>query len=249
MENRVSFVNFLTHAKYYILVGISIALLIICSVLIYAYNTEKYNEKAITLLETTTNDYEKLIEILQNSDENTEKSKDNSNTSSDLEENNITHEKVLEALNEVIETYPKSFASQKALMQSGTIRMHLKEYENAYNNFLSASQKRHKTYITPIAYLHAAISQENMNLTSDIHNSKAQEYYQHIIDVYPKSIVAAHAYFSLGRLAEQDVEKSSNVQSSARSYYKTLIKNDQFRDSIWASLAQSRIIALDNQKK
>lgn len=248
MENRVSFVDFLTRFKYRMIVSIAIALFIVSSVLVYMYNREQYNEKASTLLETTTNDYEAFIEKIQKSDENTKEINDKNDESSKLK-NEFPHEAILKSLNKIIETYPTSFASQKALVQSGVIWMYLKQYKKARDRFLVAATKRRKTYITPIAYLHAAISQENIDIVSGDNSTKAKEYYQHIIDIYPKNIVAAHAYFSLGRLSEQDITKSLTAKSSARSYYKTLVENDQFRDSSWTSLAQSRLIVLDSQRK
>ncbi len=249
MDSRVSFsfVDVLDRIKYYLLAGIGIVLLAVSGILFYVYSAQAYSEKAMVLLEAVGDDYTTLLEQLQNAEENkTEDAED----ATDEKDSKPTQESVLASLSEVIATYPKSFAAQKAQVQSGTIFLHGKEYEKARDMFFAAATRRSKTYLNPIAYLHAAIAQEDIDVTSANNSStKAVEYYQSIVDLYPKSIAVAHAYFSLGRLAEQSTDEESKRLARARSYYKTLVENNQFRDSQWAALAQSRLVVLDSQEQ
>lgn len=238
-----SFADFLSAAKYYILACLAVIVVAGGLVLFAIFYNARYNEKAVAMLERTSENYDALISSIQKKTEpNTAQAGSAQSAGEQSGDEDIAQSsaEMITALDAIIQEYPKSFAAQKALFQKGRLYFYEEKYPEALSEFLRAAEQKNKkrSYLTPIAYFYAAVAAENAG-------SDAAPYYQRIVDQYPKSITAAHAYFSLGRLAEANTPDADT--SKARSFYETFVNDPTWKDSSWASLAQSRLAAL-NQK-
>jgi tetratricopeptide (TPR) repeat protein len=108
-----------------------------------------------------------------------------------------------------------------------------KEWAEAETAWSSAAKTASKTYLAPIAYFNAAVAAEEQGK-----NGEAIELYTQAITHPAAFPAAARAQFSIGRLKEPEDE------AAALEAYRAVI-SDWPSDTVWTSLAHSRIIALE----
>jgi tetratricopeptide (TPR) repeat protein len=108
-----------------------------------------------------------------------------------------------------------------------------KNWAEAQNAWVRASEKGSKTYLAPVALYNAAVAAEEQD---DLAGA---------IDLYRKAIAytndfpgASRAQFAIGRIyeAQNDIESARNAYQELRAKWPT--------DSVWANLAQNRIIRM-----
>jgi tetratricopeptide (TPR) repeat protein len=125
------------------------------------------------------------------------------------------------------------YAGARASSIVANIHADRKNWTEAQTAWLAAAKSGAKTYLVPVALYNAAIAAEEQG---DVAGA---------IDLYTQSLsysdlfpAASRAGFALGRLQEAQ----SNTEAATKAYQDVLDKwpNDQ----VWASLAQSRLIAL-----
>ena len=143
---------------------------------------------------------------------------------------------ILGDLDAVIKKWPRTFSAQQALYTKASLYSLKKDWENAEKSNLAAANLLPKTYLAPLALESAAVAAEERG-QADL----AQTYYQKIVDTYKVDTPnLAHAYFSLGRLAEA----KSDWKSALANYDKLL---SSFTSSEWSLLAKNRVVYLKAQ--
>lgn len=143
---------------------------------------------------------------------------------------------VTAGLDSIVKKWPRTFAAQQALFTKAGIAAANKKWEDAEKLALDAADKLPKTYLAPIALETAAVAAEEQGKAE-----KALEYYQKYVKTYTNDTPGlAHAYFSLGRLAEA----SSNWKEAIANYEKL---TSDFSTSDWSKLAKDRLIYLKAQ--
>lgn len=143
---------------------------------------------------------------------------------------------ILADLDLVIKKWPRSYSAQQALYTKAGLYSMKKDWENAEKANLAAAALLPKTYLAPLALENAAVAAEERG-QADL----ALTYYQKIVDTYKTDTPnLAHAYFSLGRLAES----KSDWKSALASYDKLL---SSFTSSEWSLLAKNRVVYLKAQ--
>lgn len=110
------------------------------------------------------------------------------------------------------------------------------DYEGAVVYYDAAIAKGKKSYTAPICLYNKGSCLEEMNKLSE-----AAESYRTAAE-FKNFGMAAHAYFSLGRVLE-----SLNDYEGAAQAYKTL--NEKFADDDWGNLAKTRLIELKTMGK
>ena len=110
------------------------------------------------------------------------------------------------------------------------------DYEEAIAFYDAAIQKGKKSYTAPICYYNKGSCYEELNKTAE-----AAEAYKAAAE-FEEFGMAAHAYFSLGRVLE-----SQGDYDGAAEAYKTI--NAKFADDDWGNLAHTRLIELKTQGK
>ena len=117
--------------------------------------------------------------------------------------------------------------------QSKGILFFLKEdYENAAKSFDIVSTTFTKSYLAPVALANAAVCYEYLGRTDE-----AISRLQTIVDTYGSvSSESPHALFSIGRLYE-----TTDTAAAIMAFQQL---TEEYPDSEWANLANSRLIAL-----
>ncbi|MDR1230855.1 MAG: tetratricopeptide repeat protein [Spirochaetaceae bacterium] len=129
----------------------------------------------------------------------------------------------------------RGYAGAKAWSLAGTVYSKQEKWAEAENAFAESAESGKKTHLYGPSLFNAGIAAEEANNTD-----KAIEYYTRSAEV-PGTIIGARARFSIGRLQEGKGDKDA-----ARLAYRNVI--DQYTDysgDTWRDLAQSRLIALD----
>jgi tetratricopeptide (TPR) repeat protein len=129
-------------------------------------------------------------------------------------------------------------ASGRAWSIAGRIHSEKKEWPDAENAWQSAARAASKTYLGPVALFNAAVCAEEQGK-----NREAMELYIQSVSHKVTFPAAPHAQFAVGRLNE-----TLNDSSGAIEAYRTLLAKWP-NVSVWANLAQSRIIALETGEK
>ena len=144
--------------------------------------------------------------------------------------------KLLADLDAVAKKYSRTFAAQQALFTKASLYAFKKDWANAETASLAAADRMPKTYLAPVALQAAAVAAEEQGKPDE-----AIAYYGRIVkDHAVDTPNLAHAYFSLGRLAEG----KSDWQGALGHYNKLLT---DFSGSDWASLAKNRVVFLKAQ--
>ncbi|HRY56210.1 MAG TPA: tetratricopeptide repeat protein [Spirochaetia bacterium] len=142
---------------------------------------------------------------------------------------------VAAGLDEVAATWPSYFAAQRAHAIKARLAADKEDWAAAEKEWLAAADARKATYLSPVALLGAAVAAEERGAPD-----KAAEHYQRLVDKHPASAGAAHAYFSLGRLAEE-----AKDYAAALGHYEKVVAS--FPDDDWTKLAKDRILSLKSR--
>jgi tetratricopeptide (TPR) repeat protein len=177
-------------------------------------------KKKLTVLESLVERYEKLAESI----------------GAEIEEESDGAD--IEALRADLAAFAENargYAGAKAWSLVGTIYAEQKKWAEAENAFSQSAEKGTKTHLYGPSLFNAGVAAEEED-----NIEKAIEYYTRCAAV-PGTIIGANAQFSIGRLQETKGDKEA-----ARLAYRNVI--DQYTDysgDAWRDLAQSRLIALD----
>lgn len=127
-------------------------------------------------------------------------------------------------------------AGVRANLLTASIYNSKKEYEKASSFYEAAALADEKAYTAGISYFNAASAAEESG-----NSKKALELYKKAADApfFPASV---HASFSAAR-----VEESLEAYEEAAAIYQNIV--DEYTDSTWAKLSQSRLIALKAEGK
>ena len=123
----------------------------------------------------------------------------------------------------------------RANMLKAEILFEKNDFENSRLAWVKAADSKKSAYTASICYYNAAVCSENLN---DLEGA---------VNYYTKSVkneefyLIDHAYFSLGRVNES----KGDVEAALAAYQKI---NDIHPSSSWASVAKTRIIAINAAK-
>jgi tetratricopeptide (TPR) repeat protein len=131
------------------------------------------------------------------------------------------------------ETHSSGYALVMAYSISAGIAGERKDWAEAETAWVNAAAAAGKSYFKPIALCNAAASAENQNS-----NDRAIELYTQALESGNGFPEAPRAQFAVGRILE-----IQGNQDGALEAYRTLTGKWP-DDSLWANLAQSRILAL-----
>jgi tetratricopeptide (TPR) repeat protein len=143
---------------------------------------------------------------------------------------------LLPSIDAIVKKGPRLFAAQKALSYRAKIEEADKDWASAEKDWLAISAAAPDSYLAPIAIQGAAVAAEEQGASD-----RAAANYKKLIDTYAsKSIGIPHAYFALGRIAEE----SKDYASALVSYQKIV---STWPDSDWTKLATDRIIFIKSR--
>lgn len=111
-----------------------------------------------------------------------------------------------------------------------------KKWELAEEDYIKSAETGSKTHLAPVSLFNAAVVSEELG-----NSGKAIEYYVSAIK-YPDFSQAAHAQFSIGRIYEEN----SNRTAAAEAYQAVIDKWPKSEN--WVSLARRQLISLDTEK-
>jgi tetratricopeptide (TPR) repeat protein len=126
------------------------------------------------------------------------------------------------------------YAGGKAYSIIGAIHSERKDWPAAETAWAAAAQAAKKTYLAPLAYFNAGAAAEEQGKTEE-----AIGYYASSLEFTEDFPGAPHAQFSIGRLRESQGDNAAAIEA-----YQAVISGWTY-DMVWASLAHSRIIALE----
>jgi tetratricopeptide (TPR) repeat protein len=127
------------------------------------------------------------------------------------------------------------YAGSKAWSLAGNIYAKQQRWADAENAFVKSAGKGKKIHLYGPSLFNAGIAAEEGN-----NIEKAIEYYTQSAGV-PGTIIGARAQFSIGRLQEEKGDRDA-----ARLAYRNVIEQyTDYSGDTWRDLAQSRLIALD----
>jgi hypothetical protein len=144
----------------------------------------------------------------------------------------------VEALLADIESFARKtfygYAGGKAYSIMGNIHGERKDWPAAETAWAAAAKAAKKTYLAPLAYFNAGAAAEEQGKTEEA------------IGYYTSSLVdaadfpgASRAQFAIGRLRESQGDNAAAIEA-----YQAVVSGWSY-DIVWASLAHSRIIALE----
>jgi len=142
---------------------------------------------------------------------------------------------VAAGLDELIAKWPHLFAGVRAHALKARRAADAKDWAVAEKEWLAAAQAGSRSYLAPIALEGAAVAAEERGAPD-----KAAEYYKRFVEKYPVAAGVAHAYFSLGRLAED-----SKDYAAAIGHYEKVVSS--FPDDDWTKLSKDRILFLKSR--
>jgi tetratricopeptide (TPR) repeat protein len=143
---------------------------------------------------------------------------------------------LLPSIDAIVKKGQKQFAAQKALSYRARIAEANKDWASAEKDWLAISMAAPDSYLAPVAIQGAAVAAEEQGASD-----RAAANYKNLIDRYAtKSIGIPHAYFALGRIAEE----SKDYASAMVSYQKIV---STWPDSDWTKLATDRIIFIKSR--
>jgi len=126
------------------------------------------------------------------------------------------------------------YAAGKAWSIAGSIHGDRKDWPASEAAWSSAANTAKKTYLAPIAFFNAGVAAEEQGKTEE-----AIGYYSSSLALAADFPGAPRAQFAVGRLRESLGEKEAAIEA-----YRAVISGWSY-DQVWPSLAQSRIIALE----
>ena len=156
------------------------------------------------------------------------------NEAADDQEQEQLAEQIQSKVDEIVSTYPRFYAAQRALMVRADLHWQQQQWQHASEDYAEAANGFRASYLTPISLFNAAAAAEQAG-----ESGRARELLQQLVDNHD-SVEVPRALFSLGRLAESDSQTADALQ-----YYNRLVDNHP--GSNWTNLARNRIIALSIQ--
>jgi tetratricopeptide (TPR) repeat protein len=137
---------------------------------------------------------------------------------------------------EMFKKWPRLLAGQRAAGIKARVLEEKKDWAGAEKEWLASANSLPTSYFAPIALQRAAASAEERDAPE-----KAAEYYLRVVDKYAsKTVGIPHAYFALGRLAEQ-----AQDFAGAAVYYEKIVS--VFPDDDWTKLAKDRILSMKSR--
>lgn len=157
-------------------------------------------------------------------------------TESDLTKKSDLEKGILAAIDKLAKDYPKSYSARRAFAIKARIAEEKKDWAAAELAWVSAADSSSEDFLVPIALQGAAIAAEERGA-----NDKAIGYYKRLVDKYAsKTVGIPHAYFALGRMAEETKD-----YPSALAYYEKILSG--YPDEDWTKLAKDRIIFMKSK--
>lgn len=137
---------------------------------------------------------------------------------------------------EMIKRGPRLYAAQKASIYKAKIEESKKDWAAAEKDWLAIVEAVPDSYLAPVALQGAAVAAEELGSAD-----RATADYKKLIDKYSATAIGIpHAYFALGRLAEQ-----AKDYSAAMTAYQKIAST--WPDDDWTKLATDRIISLKSR--
>ena len=137
---------------------------------------------------------------------------------------------------EMIKRGPRLYAAQKASIYKAKIEESKKDWAAAEKDWLAIVEAVPDSYLAPVALQGAAVAAEELGSAD-----RATADYKKLIDKYSATAIGIpHAYFALGRLAEQ-----AKDYSAAMTAYQKIAST--WPDDDWTKLATDRIISLKSE--
>lgn len=138
------------------------------------------------------------------------------------------------SLDEMLVTYPKMYAGQRALFLKAEMAFAKKEWDTAASFYMELKKMFPESYLASVSLINAAVAYEEMGDTD-----KAIETYKLFLETYKdRNPDSPRVFFTLGRLYEEKGDKENALK-----YYNDLSEN--YPDSDWTKLGKSRIIYLE----
>ncbi len=135
---------------------------------------------------------------------------------------------------ETIGKFSGMYAAARAHMVLGRVAYEREDYSAAIEHFNALADSQPKSYLAPVALMHAAVAHES---ATEYENAIAA--YQRVRENYAATFPGvAHALFSIGRLYEELDDREAALQA-----YNEVV--DDFSSSNWTNLARDRIIYLE----
>jgi tetratricopeptide (TPR) repeat protein len=144
--------------------------------------------------------------------------------------------KVLQEDLAVFEAKASGFTAARAYAISAGIYGDQKNWADAEKTWASAAAAAAKTYFEPAALFNAAVSAEEQG-----NNGGAVGFYNQALSSGDDFPAAPRAQFAIGRIEEGRGNKEAAIEA-----YRVVLSKWP-GDDVWANLAQSRIIVLQNQ--
>jgi tetratricopeptide (TPR) repeat protein len=142
---------------------------------------------------------------------------------------------IASGLDEVIGKWPRLYAGQRAHAMKARLAAEKKDWAASEKEWLETAGVSPSSYLAPVALQGAAVAAEERGAPE-----KAVEYYKRLVGEYPKAAGVAHAYFALGRLAEDSKDYSAAVV-----HYEKVVAS--FPNDDWTKLAKDRILSLKSR--
>jgi predicted negative regulator of RcsB-dependent stress response len=145
-------------------------------------------------------------------------------------------EEVIESsIDEIVGSYPATYAAARALMIRGDMDWEQEEWAQAAESYARVAERFQENHLAPVALFNAAAAEEAAGNTE-----AALGHIDTLVERYAGSEPTpeiARALFTQGRLNEQ----LENYEAAADSYNRLV---DEHPQSSWTNLARNRIIAL-----
>ncbi len=143
---------------------------------------------------------------------------------------------LLASIDGLVKKWPHRYAALRAQSYKAKIEEAKKDWASAEKDWLAIAADSPDSYLAPVALQAAASAAEEQGATD-----RAIADYKKVTEKYgDKTIGIPHAYFSLGRLAEQ-----SKDYAAAMAAYQKLTST--WPDGDWTKLATDRILFLKSQ--
>ncbi|MFP4362407.1 MAG: tetratricopeptide repeat protein [Spirochaetia bacterium] len=151
----------------------------------------------------------------------------------DEDEKTAIAEEIFESTESILETYPNTFAAQKAMFIQANLDFNQENYEEAITGFTQLIDRYPETYLAPIAQFNIAAAYENLE---EADNAIAA--FESLLADFPQAVAQnTRALMNVGRLHESQEE-----WEEAEIAYTRLI--DGYPESHWTNIAENRIIYL-----
>lgn len=137
---------------------------------------------------------------------------------------------------EILNSYPRSYATQRAIFIDGQALLELERWQDASQRFLEVNSRFPDSYLAPISLTLAAVAAENAGDPDE-----ALRIYTLIVETQDsESAEVPRALFAIGRINEEQ----DNVAEAAEVYNRLV---DDHPSSSWTNIARDRIITLTVQ--